>query len=102
MRISLSLALLLALFSNPVVAQVATCHTNGDRTVCSTIDGDGPGGDGTMIGAFNKLFKADPRKKAGKLLAKGDCLGAKRVALEAGDIDLAKEVVAFCDANVSR
>jgi hypothetical protein len=39
--------------------------------------------------------RPDPRKKVGKLLAKGDCDGAKNAALESGD-KRAKEVVEFC------
>lgn len=78
-------------------AQVTRCSTYGGQTTCRTIsDEDRMDGDGTMIGTFNRLFGGNPHKKAGKLLAKGDCEGAKKVALEAGDLDLAKQVVEFC------
>lgn len=78
-------------------AQVTRCSSNGGQTICRTIsDDDRMDGDGTMIGTFNKLFGGNPRKRVGKLLAKGDCEGAKKVALEAGDLALAKQVVEFC------
>lgn len=48
------------------------------------------------------LFKGDPKakaqKKVGKLLANGDCAGAERAALEAGQFDLADRVRQRCSA----
>ena len=47
-----------------------------------------------------KLIRGDPKarnaKKVGKLLAAGDCAGAEKYALEAGDLDLADRVKARC------
>ena len=54
-----------------------------------------------MIGTIDRLFKGDPRKKAGKLLAKGDCRGATDVALKAGDLKLANEVAEYCAARAA-
>lgn len=42
------------------------------------------------------LFRGDPKKKAGKLLAKGDCPGAVRAALSSGDMNFAREVRDYC------
>jgi hypothetical protein len=44
-------------------------------------------------------LRASARKKAGSMLAGGDCAGALSTALSAGDIQLASEVRTFCQAE---
>jgi hypothetical protein len=48
-----------------------------------------------------KLFRGDPKarhnKAVGKLLANGDCAGAKKYALENGAFELADRVKAYCE-----
>lgn len=46
---------------------------------------------------FEKAAKNRHKKAVGKMLAKGDCAGAEKYALERGDIDLANQVKAYCN-----
>ena len=45
--------------------------------------------------------RADRARRAGSLMAAGDCVGAKNVALAEGDFDMAQRVVALCTATPS-
>lgn len=98
MRSATIFVLFLMSVATSASAQVTRCQTHGTQTICRTFDGT-IDGDGTMIGTFDRLFKGEPRKKVGKLLAKGDCEGATNVALKAGDLKLANEVAEYCAAR---
>jgi hypothetical protein len=53
--------------------------------------------DQDWYGAFKARRDRKRAEAVGKLLAKGDCAGAEKYALERGDIDLANQVKAYCN-----
>jgi hypothetical protein len=52
-----------------------------------------------LISIFDRSAKDRHAKTVGKMLAKGDCAGAEKYALQKGDFDLADRVRARCSAS---
>lgn len=113
------LAIILLLIAAPAVAQsstTTTCYLNGAIVSCATA-GAAPRSnapnDYTLPDAGEMMQDAKRRdaetaalrayadgaeleREVGRKLAKGDCAGAEKVALEGGDVDLALKVKTFC------
>lgn len=114
------LAAIFALAAAPAFAQSATttCYLGGAIVTCTT-----PGAqrtlqpnDYTLPDAGNMIQDSqrrdaeiaalraaarpqELRERVGRKLAKGDCAGAEKNALEGGDLDLASKVRAYCAAK---
>jgi hypothetical protein len=76
--------------------EVAVCQRTGDTVVCASSGPTTPLFQPQPLKEWYRATPPEPRKVVGTLLAKGDCDGAVKAALEAGDIDLANAARAFC------
>lgn len=86
-----------------LAAQDTTCIQMGSTIRCHE---EKPLDYGAMIKAGQDLVPqyqapvidraAELRRRVGKLIAKGDCPGAEKLALEGGDIGLAAQVRDYC------
>ena len=87
----------------PDVMGGAHCTTLSTPDVSQTT----PSSEGNHCSLCNliSIFEGDANKRharaVGKMLAKGDCSGAEKYALEKGDLDLADRVKAYCTSKPS-
>jgi hypothetical protein len=102
MKRSIVIVLSIALSTTPALAQFTNCTTTGNMTSCHTIpdmsqtQSQSQRSGSTPAQNILSLFRGDPKKKAGKLLAKGDCEGAIHAALSSGDMEFVGQVRAYC------
>lgn len=79
-------------------AQVTTTCSGNEIVTCYSNNLPRTQGRSERSAAENivNMFRSDPKRKAGKMLAKGDCAGAINVALQSGDLEFATQVRDYC------
>lgn len=101
-------------FSGAAGAQTTTCMQNGAMTTCNTPQY----GQGVDYGVLapqpadtarerisqsiadeqtNKQWHDNQRQRVGSLMAKRDCVKAEKIALQAGEFELAEKAKHYCD-----
>lgn len=87
--------------STPAASQTTTCTGSGDSVICNTTPPLGSGG--TFADAVQRGMERgrqqraeQTRRRVGQLVAAGDCAGAEKLALKAGDFELADTVRGYC------
>lgn len=93
--------LILLAASTPAASQTTACTGSGDTVICNTTPQIGSGG--TYTDAVQRGYDRGKRQRAernrqrvGQLVAAGDCAGAEKLALKAGDFELAETVRGYC------
>lgn len=83
--------------TGPVAQSTTDCMVMGKLVHCDTADANSEDDVGTNLGLLiARMQENSLRKKLGKMLAAGDCIGAVKLAYEKGRLELGAQIARTC------